>query len=97
MAPKIGASGKTAGLDMELRILRKARGLTQKQLGELAGIDDSAISLIENRERDLGGMAYFTVVRIGRVLVPGVPVEEVFPVPELPTGPKPVADLSRSA
>ena len=82
---------------MELRILRKARGLTQKQLGELAGIDDSAISLIENRERDLGGMAYFTVVRIGRVLVPGVPVEEVFPVPELPTGPKPVVDLSRSA
>jgi transcriptional regulator with XRE-family HTH domain len=70
---------------MELKILRKAAGLTQKQLGDQAGVDDSQISLVENRERNLGGMAYYTVVRIGRALVPGIPIEDVFPVPVLPT------------
>jgi len=66
---------------MELEILRKAAGLTQKQLAELAGVDDSAISLVETGKRDIGAMSYYSVVRIGRALVPGMPIERTFPVP----------------
>ena len=84
-APKIGTGGKAVRLAMELKILRKARGLTQKQLSDLAGVDDSAISLIENREKEIGTMGYYAVVRMARALVPGIPTEEVFPVPDLPT------------
>lgn len=66
---------------MELEILRKAAGLTQRQLAELAGVDDSAISLVETGKRDIGAMSYYSVVRIGRVLVPTMPIERTFPVP----------------
>lgn len=68
---------------MELKILRKVARLTQKQLADLAGVDDSAISLVENGQRSIGTMSYFAVVRIRRALAPDVITEDVFPVPEL--------------
>ena len=68
---------------MELRIARKLARLTQKQLGRLAGIDDSAISLIENGLRDIGTMSYFSVVRLRRALAPDLITEDLFPVPDL--------------
>lgn len=68
---------------MELRIARQIARLTQKQLGDLAGIDDSQISLIETGARDIGGMGYYAVVRIARALAPGVPVDKLFPVPDV--------------
>lgn len=68
---------------MELKIARRIARLTQKQLGELAGVDDSTISLVENGQRDIGSVSYFSVVRIGRALAPGLPIEEVFPVPDV--------------
>lgn len=35
----------------DLRYIRKQRGLTLKQLGELTGLSESYISLLENMER----------------------------------------------
>jgi len=68
---------------MELKILRIAARLTQKQLADISGVDDSTISLVENGQRDIGGMAYYSVVRIRRALAPGLDTEKVFPVPHL--------------
>ena len=82
---------------MDLKILRKARGWTQKQLGEQSGVDDSIIARVENGEREIGGMGYYSVVRLGRALVPGIPVEHIFPVPSLPTTPpQPTSSTSRT-
>lgn len=36
---------------VDLRRIRQERGFTLKQLGEMAGLDDSYISLIENQKR----------------------------------------------
>lgn len=65
---------------MDLKIARQIARLTQRRLAELVGIDDSLISAIETGRNDLGAMRYDSVVRIGRVLAPGVPVEKLFPV-----------------
>lgn len=35
----------------DLRYIRKQRGMTMKQLGELTGLSESYISLLENMER----------------------------------------------
>lgn len=35
----------------DLRHIRKQRGMTMKQLGELTGLSESYISLLENMER----------------------------------------------
>lgn len=67
----------------KLRDLRARQGLTQQQLAACAGLDKSAISLIENGQRDVGTMGYFAVVRLARALAPDVPAEQTFPVPEL--------------
>jgi transcriptional regulator with XRE-family HTH domain len=66
---------------MTLKRLREARGLSQQQLADKAGVDHTQISRVESGERPIGRMGYYRVVRLGRVLVPGTPVEEVFPVP----------------
>lgn len=78
------AQGRRAGFALlfRLRALRDRAGLTQHALAARAGVDKSAISQIETGQRDVGGMSYFTVVRLARALAPGVPTEETFPVPE---------------
>jgi transcriptional regulator with XRE-family HTH domain len=70
---------------MDLRILRKAAGLTQRQLADRAGVDGSFISHIEAGDRAIGRCEYYTVVRLVRALVDDdTPIEKVFPVPALP-------------
>jgi len=65
---------------MELKILRTVARLTQKQLADLVGVDDSTISLVEIGKRNIDTVAYGSVVRIGRALAPGLPIEQLFPV-----------------
>lgn len=36
---------------IDLRVIRKKRGMTMKQLGELTGLSESYISKLENMER----------------------------------------------
>jgi len=83
---------------MELKIARSIARLTQRQLGELVGVDDSLISSVETGRNDLGAMRYDSVVRIARVLAPGVPVEKLFPVLdyEPPPGAKPASEATPS-
>jgi transcriptional regulator with XRE-family HTH domain len=66
---------------MELKIARKLARLTQKQLADLAGVDDSTISVVESGRRDIRSMSYASVVRIAQVL--GVDATELWPVPPL--------------
>ena len=69
---------------MQLKTARKLARLTQKELADLAGVDDSFISVVENGQRDIHAVSYATVVRLARAL--GVEPEELFPVPdEVPT------------
>jgi len=72
---------------MELKIARKLARLTQKQLADLAGIDDSAISRVENGDRDIGSLSYASVIRIARALNPEVRAEDLFPVPLITAAP----------
>jgi transcriptional regulator with XRE-family HTH domain len=65
---------------MELKLARKLARLTQKELADLAGVDDSFISMIESGKRDIRAVSYATVVRIARAL--GVEPHELFPVPD---------------
>lgn len=67
---------------MELRTARRLARLTQQQLADRAGVDTSAISRVENGERDIHSMSYDSVVRLARAL--GVEAEELWPVPPLP-------------
>jgi transcriptional regulator with XRE-family HTH domain len=71
-----------ARLGMELKIARQLARVTQLQLAELAGVDDSTISLIENGQRDIYAMSYASVVRLARAL--GVEPGDLWPVPPLP-------------
>jgi transcriptional regulator with XRE-family HTH domain len=66
---------------MELRVAREIARLTQQELADRAGVDNSFISLIESGKRDIYSVAYITVVRIARALHV-TPVERLFPVPE---------------
>ena len=67
---------------MELKTARRIARLTQQELAERSGVDDSFISLIESGKRDIRTVAYQTVVRIARTL--GVEPDELFPVEALP-------------
>lgn len=66
---------------MELKTARRIARLTQAQLAEKAGVDHSTISLIETGKRDVGVVAYETIVRLARAL--GVEPDELFPIPEI--------------
>jgi transcriptional regulator with XRE-family HTH domain len=74
---------------MELRTARKLARLTHLQLADRAGVDNTAISKIENGERDIYGMSYSSVIRLARAL--GVEAEELWPVPPLPAPTNPPA------
>jgi len=82
---------------MELKIARKLARLTQKQLAERAGVDDSSISLVESGKRDIRSMSYESVFRIAYALgVSGADVVTLWPVaplapPSVPTPPTPEA------
>jgi len=65
---------------MELRTARQIAGLTQQQLAEKAGVDDSLISRLENGDRD--GVRYTSIVRIARALNITNPLD-LFPVEAL--------------
>jgi transcriptional regulator with XRE-family HTH domain len=66
---------------MELRTARRIAKLTQLELANLAGVDDSLISLIESGKRDIQKVDYAVVVRIARAL--NVTTDELFPVESL--------------
>ncbi|HEX9059405.1 MAG TPA: helix-turn-helix transcriptional regulator [Clostridia bacterium] len=61
-------------LGKRIKRLRKAKGLTQEQLAEKAGISMKYVQFIENAHRI---PALKTLYKIARVL--GVKVEEIFP------------------
>lgn len=63
---------------MELKTARRIARLTQQQLADLAGVDVSAVSLIENGKREIGSMQYQSVVRLARAL--NVEPDELFPI-----------------
>lgn len=63
---------------MELRTARRIAQLTQKQLADRVGVDDSFISMLESGKRDICTTDYRTVLRIARAL--NVTPEELFPV-----------------
>jgi transcriptional regulator with XRE-family HTH domain len=63
---------------MELRLARQIARLTQKQLAEVAGVDDSTISLVETGKRDIRSMAYASVVKIAHAL--NVEPHDLWPV-----------------
>ena len=67
---------------MELKTARRIARLTQRELADRVGVDESAISLVECGKQPITSMAYGTVVRIAREL--NVEPDELFPVPELP-------------
>jgi transcriptional regulator with XRE-family HTH domain len=64
---------------MDLRIARRIAGLTQLELANKVGVDDSFISMLENGKRDIRTTEYRTVVRLARAL--NVTPEELFPIP----------------
>jgi len=61
-----------------LRTARRIARLTQRELADLAGVDDSFISLLESGKRDIFSTDYGTVVKIARAL--NVTPDELFPV-----------------
>ena len=81
---------------MELKIARQIARLTQIELAQKAGVDNSAISMVESGKREIGSMSYAAVVRIARVLSPQGHVEELFPIHVEPVV-APVAAEERSA
>ena len=52
----------------KLQEIRKAKGLSTKALGELAQVNHRMIEKYENGERDLGGAAVRTVLRLAKAL-----------------------------
>jgi len=67
-------------LSMQLKTARRLAGLTQQELADRAGLDNTFISVVENGKRDIHAVGYATVVRLCRAL--GVEPEELFPVPD---------------
>ncbi len=57
-----------------MRLIRNARGLSQKELARRAGVDPSTISRLENGHQAAYGV---TRGRLARVL--GLPEAEIFP------------------
>jgi transcriptional regulator with XRE-family HTH domain len=76
---------------MDLKKARQRARLSQNQLAVLAGVDHSTISRVEAGRKNIGGMAYFSVVRIRRVLAPHMATEKFFPVPDVPVADREVA------
>lgn len=69
---------------MDLKVARQIARLTQQQLADRAGVDASAISLIENDKREYSRASYATIIRISRAL--NVDPEVLFPLePVAPT------------
>jgi transcriptional regulator with XRE-family HTH domain len=66
---------------MNLKVARQIARLTQRELAERAGVDDSLISRLERGQRPQ--VSYESAVRIARAL--NVDPKELFPVPDLPT------------
>lgn len=66
---------------MELKTARRIARLTQRQLADRSGVDESTISLLETDKRHYGRVAYEDVVNLARAL--HVEPEELFPVPVL--------------
>lgn len=66
--------GTTAFQVRPLRLIRNARGLSQKELARQAGVDPSTISRLENGHQEAYGV---TRIRLARVL--GLPEAEIFP------------------
>lgn len=64
---------------MGLKIARQIKRLTQRQLAQRSGVNESTISLIESDKRDYGQVGYADIVRLARAL--GVDPELLFPVP----------------
>lgn len=62
---------------MNLRTARRLKDITQAQLAEIAGVDQTTISDIERGKNR--NPSWETVARIARAL--GVEAEEIFPVP----------------
>ena len=52
----------------KMKQLRLAKGLTQKELADIAGVNIRSLQKYDNEERDLGGAAAYTVVKIARAL-----------------------------
>ena len=68
-----------------IRLLRTARGLSQQQLGALAGIDKNTIGIIERGEKNVG---VIYVWRLARAL--GTRTQDLFPDEEpVPLRPPP--------
>jgi transcriptional regulator with XRE-family HTH domain len=65
---------------MDLKIARQIARLTQRQLADRSGVDESTISLIETDKRDYGVVSYRDIVKIARAL--GVDLTLLFPVPD---------------
>ncbi len=64
-----------------LKTARKAANLTQVELSQRSGVDQSTISRLE-RDEDHGGLNYDTAVRLALAL--GVEPRDLFPDPDAP-------------
>lgn len=60
---------------MKLRLLRKQKNMTQKQLEEASGIQFQHISRLERGERKIGGISLSVAARLAKAL--GVHAEEL--------------------
>lgn len=70
--PAVGRIGDTARLGVALAAVRVQRGLSQAEIGRMAGVSPSAISQAERGQR---GLAVGTLVRLATAL--GVPLDEL--------------------
>lgn len=70
--PEVGRIGDAARLGVALAAVRIQRGLSQAEIGRMAGVSPSAISQAERGQR---GLAVGTLVRLATAL--GVPLDEL--------------------
>ena len=66
--------------DTKLKQVRKAKGLTQKELAEATGMSMRTLQHLEQGARDLNGAAAMTVYTIAKAL--GVEMTELLDIPE---------------
>lgn len=67
---------------MSLRAFRNAKSMSQADLAEAAGVDQTTISTIEVGKNQ--NPSWETVVRLARAL--GVAPEDLFPIPDAANG-----------
>ena len=60
---------------MNLKDLRKSRGLTQAQLAELSGVNSRQIQRIENGESEIGNVTLKNAHALAKAL--GITIEEL--------------------